>query len=125
MEDAEDMNKFTEEMEDFDIHYMGMKDTSSHSVGGVGIGEGTECTPTVFHLEWPDDIRADIISWSIVFCFILRTLRNQSWTRNSKRCSLRLEGKKLVMNWISLLVSGRHCGPHNAKYFCSFGLKIF
>ena len=36
-----------------------------------------------------------------------------------------MEGKKLVMNWISLLVSGRHCGPHNAKYFCSFGLKIF
>ena len=28
------------------------------------VGEGAECTPTVFRLEWPPDIKADIKSAS-------------------------------------------------------------
>ena len=37
---------------------------------------------------------ADISSWSIVFCFILRTRENKSCMRNSSSKSLRLVGKK-------------------------------
>ena len=40
--------------------YVGIKDTSKHGVGGIIIGEQHTCTLTVFHLEWPDDIKQDI-----------------------------------------------------------------
>ncbi|KAL7533277.1 hypothetical protein ACHAWF_011989 [Thalassiosira exigua] len=42
--------------------YVGVKDASGHGVGGVVIGEGAACVPTVFRMEWPDDIKADIVT---------------------------------------------------------------
>ena len=38
-------------------HYIGVKDASSHGVGGIIIGEDKACIPTVFRLAWPDDIK--------------------------------------------------------------------
>ena len=37
-------------------------DASSHGVGGVIIGELSECPPTVFRLQWPPDITNNVIS---------------------------------------------------------------
>ena len=42
--------------------YVGVKDASGHGVGGVIFGENKSCTPTIFRFEWPDDIKADIIT---------------------------------------------------------------
>jgi hypothetical protein len=40
--------------------FVGITDASKHGCGGVIIGEKKRCTPTVFRLEWPDDIKNDI-----------------------------------------------------------------
>ena len=37
---------------------------SGHGVGGIIIGETEGCVPTVFRMEWPDDIKAEINSES-------------------------------------------------------------
>ena len=42
--------------------FIGVVDASSHGVGGVIIGELSECPPTVFRLQWPPDITANVIS---------------------------------------------------------------
>jgi len=42
--------------------FIGVVDSSSHSVGGIIIGELLECLPTVFKLQWPLDITANVIS---------------------------------------------------------------
>ena len=42
--------------------YVGVKDASGHGIGGVMFGENKSCIPTVFRFEWPDDIKADIIT---------------------------------------------------------------
>jgi len=42
--------------------FVGVKDASKHGVGGFIVGEGQACTPTVFRMEWPNDIKADIMS---------------------------------------------------------------
>ena len=42
--------------------FIGVVDASSHGVGGVIIGEVSECLPTVFRLQWPPDITANVIS---------------------------------------------------------------
>ena len=42
--------------------YVGVVDASSHGVGGIIIGELSECPPTVFRLQWPPDITANVIS---------------------------------------------------------------
>lgn len=42
--------------------FVGVKDASKHGVGGFIVGEAQACTPTVFRMEWPEDIKADIIS---------------------------------------------------------------
>ena len=44
--------------------YVGVKDASGHGVGGVVIGENMPCTPTVFRLEWPEDVKRNIVSSS-------------------------------------------------------------
>jgi len=43
-------------------NFIGVADASSHGVGGVIIGELSECLPTVFRLQWPPDITANVIS---------------------------------------------------------------
>lgn len=42
--------------------FIGVKDASGHGVGGVIVGECLPCPPTVFRLQWPADISADIMS---------------------------------------------------------------
>ena len=37
--------------------FVGVKDASGHGVGGVILGEGAECVPTVFRLEWPREVK--------------------------------------------------------------------
>ena len=44
--------------------YVGIKDASKQGVGGIIIGENKAVAPTVFRLEWPDDIKQDIVSQS-------------------------------------------------------------
>ena len=41
--------------------YTGVKDTSKHGIGGVIVGESKACIPNVFRLEWPADIKANIV----------------------------------------------------------------
>ncbi len=42
--------------------YIGTKDASGQGVGGVIVGNTKACTPTLFQFEWPDDIKADLVS---------------------------------------------------------------
>jgi hypothetical protein len=42
--------------------YVGVVDASSFGVGGVIIGELSECRPTVFRLQWPPDITDSVVS---------------------------------------------------------------
>ena len=44
--------------------YIGIKDASKHGVGGIIIGETRAVPPTVFRLQWPEDIKADVVSES-------------------------------------------------------------
>ena len=44
--------------------YIGVVDASGQGVGGVVFGENMGCPPTVFRLEWPDDIKADLQTWT-------------------------------------------------------------
>ena len=41
--------------------FVGIKDASIHGVGGIIIGDRCECVPTVFRMEWPQDIRAEVL----------------------------------------------------------------
>ena len=41
---------------------VGIKDASKHGIGGIIIGENKGCTPTVFRVEWPDDIKQDLVT---------------------------------------------------------------
>jgi hypothetical protein len=62
--------------------YVGTKDATIHGVGGVVIGDKKECVPTVFRLEWLQDIKDEILktnsqktessqirTWSMLACF--------------------------------------------------------
>jgi hypothetical protein len=42
--------------------YVGVKDASGHGVGGIIVGEGKECVPTVFRFEWPQWVKDDLVS---------------------------------------------------------------
>jgi hypothetical protein len=42
--------------------YVGVKDASSHGVGGIIIGENNAVPPTVFRMPWPRDITAQVVS---------------------------------------------------------------
>ena len=43
-------------------NFIGVVNASSHGVGGIIIGKLSECLPTVFRLQWPPDITADVNS---------------------------------------------------------------
>jgi hypothetical protein len=45
--------------------YVGVKDASIHGVGGVVIGENKECVPTVFRVEWPQDIKDEVLKTNL------------------------------------------------------------
>ena len=38
-------------------HYILFKDASNHGIGGIIMGEGKACIPTVFCLAWPEYIK--------------------------------------------------------------------
>jgi hypothetical protein len=40
---------------------VGVVDASSYGVGGVIFGELSECPPTVFCIQWPPDITANVV----------------------------------------------------------------
>ena len=42
--------------------YIGVVDASSFGVGGIVIGELSQCRPTVFRMQWPPDITSSVIS---------------------------------------------------------------
>ncbi len=42
--------------------FVGIVDASSHGVGGIIVGELSACPPSVFQLQWPPDISANVIS---------------------------------------------------------------
>jgi hypothetical protein len=42
--------------------YIGIQDASGQGVGGVIFGEHSACPPTVFRYEWPEDIKANIVT---------------------------------------------------------------
>ena len=42
--------------------FIGITDASGHGLGGVVVGENKSVPPTVFHLQWPQDISANIVS---------------------------------------------------------------
>jgi hypothetical protein len=42
-------------------HYVGVKDASIHGVGGIIVGDEKACVPTVFRLEWPQDIKDEVL----------------------------------------------------------------
>jgi hypothetical protein len=43
--------------------YVGIVDASSHGGGGLIVGELLPVPPTVFRLQWPADISADLVSF--------------------------------------------------------------
>ncbi|KAL7544864.1 hypothetical protein ACHAWF_008224 [Thalassiosira exigua] len=45
-------------------HYIGVKDASKHGVWGIIVGECEECVPTVFRVEWLEDIKREVVSRS-------------------------------------------------------------
>ncbi len=46
------------------LDFVGVGGASSHGVGGIIIGELSECPPTVFRLQWPPDITTNVITKS-------------------------------------------------------------
>ena len=45
--------------------YIGVKDASTHGIGGIIMGEVKSCKPTVFRLSWPEDIKESFHKWYI------------------------------------------------------------
>ena len=41
--------------------HVGVKDASLHGVGGVIVGEGKACIPTVFRVEWPQWVKDEVL----------------------------------------------------------------
>ena len=44
--------------------YIEVKYVSGHGIGGVVFDEKIPCTPTVFHMQWPEWVKREIISSS-------------------------------------------------------------
>ena len=44
--------------------YIGIVDASSHGIGGIVVGELSALPPTVFRVQWPPDISADLLSFN-------------------------------------------------------------
>jgi hypothetical protein len=40
---------------------VGVKDALIHGVGGIIVGDEKACVPTVFRLEWPQDIKDEVL----------------------------------------------------------------
>ena len=65
--------------------FVAIVDASSHGVGGVVFGELSECIPTVFRWQWPEEVTKDVI-----------TVEN----RNGRITNSDLEMAGMVMAWL-------------------------
>jgi hypothetical protein len=83
-------------------NFIGVVDASSHGVGSIIISELSECPPTVFRLQWPPDITANVISDA-----------NPKGTITNS--DLKLAG--LVLLW---LMMEHVCGPLSEKRIALF-----
>lgn len=82
--------------------YIGVKDASGHGVGGIIFGERMACPPTVFRLEWPEDVRSELVT---------ETNRKGSITNSD------LEMAGLFLLW---LVMEEVCGDMRNKHVALF-----
>jgi hypothetical protein len=92
--------------------FVGIKDASSHGVGGIIVGEKEGCVPTVFRAEWPDDIKdlykRDIITNSDLECAGLLLL----WLVMEEVCPLKTASRVALFSdnsptvgWVTRLAS--------------------
>jgi hypothetical protein len=44
-----------------ETNFVGVKDASIHGIGGVVVGDKEACVPTVFRMEWPEDIKKEVL----------------------------------------------------------------
>jgi hypothetical protein len=42
-------------------NFVGVKDASIHGIGGVIVSDKSACVPTVFRMEWPEDIKNKVL----------------------------------------------------------------
>jgi hypothetical protein len=77
--------------------FIGIVDASGQGVGGIVVGERVECVPTVFQMEWPDDVKKDMKSES----------NPEGHITNSD-----LEMAGLLLLW---LVMEEVCGPRKTR----------
>ena len=82
--------------------FIGIVDASSHGVGGVVFGEKSECVPTVFRWEWPEDITSDVKSFA---------------NPNGSITNSDLEMAGILLLW---LVMEAVCGPLQEKHVALF-----
>ena len=82
--------------------FVGIVDASGQGVGGIIVSERAECVPTVFRMEWPDDVKKDIKSES----------NPEGRITNSD-----LEMAGLLLLW---LVMEEVCGPMAEKHAALF-----
>jgi hypothetical protein len=73
--------------------FVGVKDASSHGVGGIIVGELSKCTPTVFCFAWPDNVTKAIVSQS-------------NPTRTIKNSDLEMAGLLIIF-----VIMEQVCGP--------------
>jgi len=52
--------KFTKLISDWP-EIVGVKDAPKHGVGGCIVGENAACVPTVLRMEWPNDIKQNLV----------------------------------------------------------------
>ena len=86
--------------------FIGVVNASSRGVGGIIIGKLSECLPTVFRLQWPPDITANVISEA-----------NPKGTITNS--DLELVG--LILLW---LMMEHICGPLAEKHIALFSNNI-
>ena len=78
--------------------FVGVKDASSHGVGGVVVGENETCTPTVFRFECPAGVKTALHSDPV--------LKGHLTNSNLEMAGLLLLW--LVMEYVCDIVSGTH-----------------
>ncbi len=81
--------------------YIGIVGASGHGVGGVVVGELSNCTPVVFRWEWPAAIKNNIV---------LSSNPNGGLTNSD------LEMAGLLMLWL-VLERGVHIPPGKTCHF--------
>ena len=94
--------------------FVGVKDASSHGVGGIIVGEGKACVPTVFRAEWPEDIKAAFARGEITNSDLERAGLLLLWLVMEEVCPLEIGSRVALwsdnsptVGWIRRLASKR------------------